>query len=104
MGAAIVQESPLELCVKLSSILICESERGDEMAGLDLSGTLKTLRLERAQIHKELTKLDRAIAVIRELAGTEAAPNGRPKKHTMSAAARRNIAKAQKLRWAKVRA
>ena len=104
MGAAIAQESPLELCVKLSSILICESERGDEMAGLDLSGTLKTLQLERAQIHKELTKLDRAIAVIRELAGTEAAPNGRPKKHTMSAAARRNIAKAQKLGWAKVRA
>jgi len=74
------------------------------MASLDLSGTLKTLQLEREQIHKELTRLDRAIAVIRELAGAEQTPNGHPKKPTMSAAGRRNIAKAQKLRRAKVRA
>jgi hypothetical protein len=74
------------------------------MASLDLSGTLKALRDERGQIHTELTKLDKAIAVIRELAGTEAAPNGHPKKWTMSAAGRRKIAKAQKLRWAKVKA
>jgi hypothetical protein len=74
------------------------------MASLDLTGALKTLQGERARIHQELTKLDRAIVVIRELAGGEAAPNGHPKKYTMSAAARRNIAKAQKLRWARVRA
>jgi hypothetical protein len=74
------------------------------MASLDLSGTLKTLQLEREQIHKELTKVDRAIDVIRELAGTEPTLNGHPKKWTMSAAGRRKIAKAQKLRWAKVRA
>ena len=73
------------------------------MGNLELSGTLKTLQEERVQTQKKLTKLDRAIDVIRELAGTEASPNGRPKKHTMSAAARRNIAKAQKLRWAKFR-
>jgi hypothetical protein len=73
------------------------------MTSVDLAGTLKTLQGERAQKKTELDKLDRAIAVIRELAGAEAAPNGRPKKHTMSAAARRNIAKAQKLRWAKFR-
>ena len=73
------------------------------MASLDLAGTLKTLQGERARIHQELIRLDRAIDVIRELAGTEAAPNGHPKKHTMSAAARRNIAKAQTLRWAKFR-
>jgi hypothetical protein len=74
------------------------------MGHLELSGTLKTLQEERAQIHKELTKLDRAIAVIRELAGTEPTSNGHPKKWTMSAAGRRKIAKAQKLRWAKVKA
>jgi hypothetical protein len=74
------------------------------MASLDLTGTLKTLQAERAQLHKELTKLDKAIAVIRELAGTEPTPNGRPEKRTLSAAARRRIAKAQTLRWAKVRA
>jgi hypothetical protein len=56
------------------------------MASLDLTGTLKTLQAERAQIHTELTKLDRAIAVIRELAGTEPTPNGHPKKWIMSAA------------------
>jgi hypothetical protein len=74
------------------------------LGNLELAGTLKMLRGERAQVHKELTKLDKAIAVIRELARTGPTPNGRPKKHTMSAATRRKIAKAQKLRWAKVRA
>jgi hypothetical protein len=73
------------------------------MASLDLTGTLKTLQGERARVHQELTKLDRAIDVIRELAGTESSPNGHPKKHTMSAAARRKIAKAQKVRWGKFR-
>jgi hypothetical protein len=74
------------------------------MASVDLASTLKALQGERAQKQTELDKLDRAIDVIRDLAGTEPTPNGRPKKHAMSAAARRNIAKAQKLRWAKVRA
>jgi hypothetical protein len=74
------------------------------MARLDLTGTLKSLQQERARIHQELDKLDGAIDVIRELAGAKASPNGRPKKRTMSAAGRRKIAKAQKLRWAKVRA
>jgi len=73
------------------------------MASLDLSGTLKTFQGEREQLHKELTKLDRAIEVIRELAGTAPTPNGHPKKWTVSASARRKMAKAQKLRWAKFR-
>jgi hypothetical protein len=74
------------------------------MGNLDLAGTLKTLQGEREHLYKELTKLDRAIAVIRELAGTQSTLNGHPKKWTMSASGRRKIAKAQKLRWAKVRA
>jgi hypothetical protein len=73
------------------------------MASLDLTGTLKTLQGERARILQEVTKLDKAIDVIRELGGEAEAPNGFPKKRTMSAAGRRKIAKAQKLRWAKVR-
>jgi hypothetical protein len=73
------------------------------VTSLDLTDILKTLQGEHAQIQKELTKLDRAIDVIRELAGTEAAPNGHPTKRTVSAAARRKMAKAQKLRWAKFR-
>jgi hypothetical protein len=68
-----------------------------------LAGTLKALQGERAQKQTELDKLDRSIAVIRELAGSDAAPNGHPKKYTMPADARRKIAKAQKLRWAKFR-
>jgi hypothetical protein len=74
------------------------------MASLDLTDTLKTLKGERARIHQELTTLDRAIALIRELAGAEPSSNGHNKKRTMSAAGRRKIAKAQKLRWAKIKA
>jgi hypothetical protein len=74
------------------------------MGTLELTSTLKALRVERTLVHKELTKLDKAIAVIRDLAGTNASSNGHVGKRTMSAAARRKIAKAQKLRWAKVRA
>ncbi len=74
------------------------------MVSLDLAGTLKTLQAERVRMDKELTKLDRAIDVIRDLAGTDAPPDGHPKQHIMSAASRRKMAKAQKLRWAKVRA
>ena len=73
------------------------------MTNVNLAGTLKALQGERAQKQTELNKLDGAIDVIRELAGAEPTPNGRPKQHTMSAAARRNIAKAQRLRWAKFR-
>jgi len=74
------------------------------MGHLELSVTLKTLQAEREQIHKELINLDKAIAVLQALAGTEPTSNGRPKKWTMSASARRKIGKAQKLRWAKLRA
>jgi hypothetical protein len=72
------------------------------MANLELAGTVKMLQGQRAQVQKELVKLDKAIAVLRELNGTNStpSPNG---KRTMSAASRRKIAKAQKARWAKVR-
>jgi hypothetical protein len=75
--------------------------KGDQMGNLDLADTLKALQVERVQARKALRKLDKAIAVIRALVGTQPTPNGRPKKRTMSAAARRKIGKAQKLRWAK---
>jgi hypothetical protein len=73
------------------------------MASLDLSDTLKTLQGERAGMQKELVKLDKAIAVLRELNGTNSTPSQNGKRHTMSAAARRKIGKAQKARWAKVK-
>jgi hypothetical protein len=74
------------------------------MGTLELTGTVKMLEGERAKAQKELAKLDRAIAVLRELSGTNSAPSTNGKRRTLSAAARRKIAKAQKARWAKVRA
>ena len=70
------------------------------MSNLGLSGTLKTLRGERDQLQNELRKLDKAIATIQELAGASTS-NGRTRKRTLSLAARRKIAKAQRIRWAK---
>ena len=70
---------------------------------LDIAGTLKTLNRERAHVLKELSKLEKAITAIRGLAGSDSTPNGHVGKRTMSAAARRKLAKAQKLRWKKFR-
>ena len=74
------------------------------MAGIELGGTLKVLRAERVKIQGELAKLEKAINVLEELSGTSmATPNGNGHKRTLSVAARNKIAKAQKLRWAKVK-
>jgi hypothetical protein len=73
------------------------------MGNLELASTVKMLQGERVKAQKELTKLDKAIAVLRELSGTNSAPSQNGKRRTLSAAARRKIGKAQKERWAKVR-
>ena len=73
------------------------------MGNVELASTVKMLEGQRAQTQKELVKLDKAIVVLRELNGTDSTPSPNGKKHTMSAAARRKISKAQKARWAKVR-
>jgi len=73
------------------------------MGNLELASTVKMLESQRAEVAKELVKLDKAIAVPRELNGISSTPSPDGKGHTMSAAARRKIGKAQKARWAKVR-
>ena len=73
------------------------------MGNLELAGTVKMLQGQRAHVAKELVKLDKAIAVLRELSGTNSAPTRNGKRRTLSAAARRKIGKAQRARWAKVR-
>ena len=73
------------------------------MASIEITEMIKTLRIERAQTRKELAKLDKAIAVLRELSSINSTPSQNGKGDTMSASARRKIAKAQKARWAKVR-
>ena len=73
------------------------------MANFELTGTVKILQTQRVQVQKELVKLDKAIAVLRELSGTNSTPSQNGKRRTLSAAARRRTGKAQKARWAKVR-
>ena len=73
------------------------------MGNLELAGTLRTLKGERAQVQTKLSTLDKAIAVLQELAGTNMTSNGRRTNRTLSTAGRRKIAATQKLRWAKVR-
>ncbi len=66
---------------------------------------LKQLRDKRSSASRELTRLDEAIAALEQLggsAGRGAGKRGR-KRRTMSAAARRKIAAAQRARWARVR-
>jgi hypothetical protein len=73
------------------------------MGNLELTGTVKMLQGQRAQVQKELAKLDKAIAVLLELSATNSATTQNGKRRTLSAAARKKIAKAQKARWAKVK-
>jgi hypothetical protein len=74
------------------------------MVIIELGGTLKALKGQRAKVHNELVKLDKAISVLEELYGTRTvASNGQGHKRILSVAARNKIAKAQKLRWAKVK-
>ena len=88
---------------KLSGEHLFTNENGDKMGNLELAGTVKMLQGQRAQTQKKLVKLDKAIAVLRELSGTNSTPTQNGKRRTLSAAARRKIGKAQKARWAKVR-
>jgi hypothetical protein len=48
-------------------------------------------------------KLDKAIAALRELIGTNSTPSPGGKGHGISAAAQRKIGKGQKARWAKLK-
>ncbi len=74
----------------------------------NLSKALNDLREQRKRISGELQKLDEAIAVVSKLdSGSYAGRRGVRTfgaKRRLSAAARRRIAEAQKLRWAKWKA
>ena len=66
---------------------------------------LQQLRSEHKQAQTAVEKLQQAISVIEGLNGNSAGTtaNGARPKRTMSAAARRRIAQAQKARWAKAK-
>jgi len=78
--------------------------QGEQMASIELGGTVKALKVERAKVQGELAKLNKAINVLQELFGTNTVTsNGHVHKRTLSTAVRRKIGNAQKARWAKVR-
>ncbi len=74
----------------------------------NLSKALNDLRDQRKRLSDELEKLDQAISVVSKLnSGSYAGGRGVRTfgaKRRLSAAARRRIAEAQKLRWAKWKA
>ena len=64
----------------------------------DLGAVLEQLKQERA-------KLDRAIAALSGVVkSVSSSTNGRSRRGTLSAAARKRIAAAQRARWAKIKA
>lgn len=75
---------------------------------LTLTTVVRQLKQERARTLKEVEKLDAAIRVLSGLTGTgRGLGRGRAgigKRRTMSAAARKRIAAAQRARWAKWKA
>lgn len=73
----------------------------------NLSKTLSDLRAQRKRVADELDKLDQAITVVGKLNSTGFGGRGVRTfgaKRRLSPAARRRIAEAQKLRWAKWKA
>jgi hypothetical protein len=74
------------------------------MASIEIAGTVKALKGERVRVIGELARLDKAITALEGLFRPSATtPNGHTGKRILSAAARRKIGKAQKLRWAKLK-
>jgi hypothetical protein len=74
----------------------------------NLGNVLRQLQGERNQTEQQLRRLDKAITALRIVVGTGSVGTQRsaPKakvRHTLSAAARLKISKAQKARWAKVK-
>jgi hypothetical protein len=63
----------------------------------NLSGVVLQLKKQRDEAQKQVQRLDAALAALGNLSNTGS------KRRTMSAAARRKIAAAQRARWAKVK-
>jgi hypothetical protein len=58
----------------------------------NMSAVVELLKKERERVHKELARIDSALAAL-----------GTSSKRTISAASRRKMAAAQRRRWAKVK-
>jgi len=64
-----------------------------------ITSVVSQLRKERSSLEVELKRVDAALSVLGKLNGRSSQP-----KRTLSAAARRKIAAAQRARWARVKA
>ena len=70
----------------------------------ELDNAVSRLKAERTKTEKELQRLSKAISVLEGLsAGGQNSSTQTAGRRTLSAAARRKIARAQKARWAKVK-
>ena len=69
--------------------------RGETPKMGNLSSVVEELKKARERAHKEVQRIDAALAAL------GSSSNGSSRQHTLSAAARRKISAAQKLRWAK---
>ena len=73
-----------------------------------MSNALEELRQERKQAQSQVEKLDQAISLLASLNGAGrsmgTSHTANKPKRIISAASRRKMAKAQKLRWAKIKA
>ena len=70
----------------------------------NLTGVIRQLREEKQRVHREMVRLNAALAALGSVGGLERKSKGSrmPKeRRPMSAAARKKIAAAQRLRWAK---
>ena len=66
-----------------------------------LTNALQQLRAERREAHLHVEKLDQAILVIESLNGRGSSRNANQSTRIISAASRRKMAQAQRLRWAR---
>ena len=70
----------------------------------NLGKVVAQLRQERQEAQKKVEQLDQALAALGAVSKSRTTGRGQkpsPKRRTMSAAARKKIAKAQRARWAK---
>jgi hypothetical protein len=70
----------------------------------NLSNALQQLRAEHKRTQVEVEKLEQAISMIESLNGSGTSRSTNQPKRIISAASRRKMARAQKARWAKVKA
>ena len=70
----------------------------------NLTNALQQLRAEQREAQLHVEKLGQAISVIESLNGSGTSRNGKQATRIISAASRRKMARAQKARWAKVKA